>query len=177
VTHDIKKYALLMLKRNGYVLEQILSPHVILTSSEHIELCAIAKQCITRYHAKHYLGFADTTWKQFAKDETPRIKPLLYTFRVLLTGIHLMRTGELEANIVTLNETANLPYLTDLVARKSAEAELATVPTADMPMLEHEYHRLVGALEDAMALSSLPAEPTGRAALDDFLVRVRLAEG
>ena len=29
---------------------------------------------------------------------------------MLLTGIHLMRTGEVEANLVRLNEVAKLPY-------------------------------------------------------------------
>jgi hypothetical protein len=33
-----------------------------------------------------------------------RVKSLLYVFRVLLTGIHLICTGEIEANLVTLNE-------------------------------------------------------------------------
>ena len=35
-----------------------------------------------------------------------RVKPLLYVYRVLLTGIRLMRTGEIEANLITLNEVS-----------------------------------------------------------------------
>ncbi len=53
----------------------------------------IAAQCITRHHAHHYLGFAETQWKLFQKENPPRVKPLLYVYRVLLTGIHLMQTG------------------------------------------------------------------------------------
>ena len=45
---------------------------------------------------------------------------MLYVYRVLLTGIHLMRTGEVEANLVTLNEEFRLAYIADLVARKLA---------------------------------------------------------
>jgi len=44
--------------------------------------------------------------------------PINIVYRVLLTGIHLMRTGEVEANLVTLNEEFRLPYLAELVARK-----------------------------------------------------------
>ena len=73
---------------------------------------------ITRHHAHHYLGFAHTQWRLFEKEEPRRVKPLLYVFRVLLTGIYLMRSGEVEANLVTLNETFRLPYVPDLVARK-----------------------------------------------------------
>ena len=41
-------------------------------------------------------------------------------YRVLLTGIHLMRTGQVEANLLTLNEDMRLPFIPDLVARKVA---------------------------------------------------------
>lgn len=77
---------------------------------------------ITRHHSHHYFGFAETQWKLFLKTLPRRVKPLLYVYRVLLTGIHLMRTGEVEANLVTLNEEFRLPYIADLVARKLAWA-------------------------------------------------------
>ena len=99
VTHDAKKFFTLMLKKNGYVLEQLLSPLVIYTTPEHAELKDIASACITRHHSHHYLGFAGNQWKLLEKENPPRIKPLLYLFRVLLTGIHLMKTGEIEANL------------------------------------------------------------------------------
>jgi predicted nucleotidyltransferase len=106
VTHDAKKFFTLMLRRNGYVLEQLLSPLVVETSPEHEELKSLASGCITKHHAHHYLGFAASQWKLFSKESQPRVKPLLYVYRVLLTGIHLMRTGEVEANLVRLNESA-----------------------------------------------------------------------
>src|SRR5437763_281403 len=103
VTHDAAKFMRLMLKKNGYVLEQLLSPLVVSTSKEHEELKALAASCITKHHAHHYLGFAGTQWGLFTKENPARIKPLLYVYRVLLTGIYLMRTGVVEANLVTLN--------------------------------------------------------------------------
>ena len=88
VTHDASKFFTLMLKRNGYVLEQIFSPLVVFATPEYEELKSIAADCITKHHPHHYLGFAATQWKLFGKDSPPRVKPLLYVFRVLLTGIH-----------------------------------------------------------------------------------------
>jgi uncharacterized protein len=93
VTHDAKKFFSLMLKKNGYVLEQVFSPLIVHTTPEHAELKEIARNCITKHHAHHYFGFAETQWKLFAKENPPRVKPLLYVYRVLLTGIHLMQTG------------------------------------------------------------------------------------
>lgn len=174
VTHDAAKFFHLMLKRNGYVLEQLLSPLVVYTTPEHEELKAISKNCITKHHAHHYLGFADTQWKLFAKESPPRVKPLLYTFRVLLTGIHLMNTGEVEANLNVLNDWAKLSYLDELIDRKVYGAEKGVLDSADIGFFQIEYHRLSLELEELHASSKLPESPTGHSALNDLLVRLRL---
>lgn len=179
VTHDAKKFFGLMLKKNGYVLEQLLSPLVVYTTPEHEELKSIAKDCITRFHAHHYLGFAATQWKLFRKPVTsgegpPKVKPLLYVYRVLLTGIHLMRTGEVEANLLTLNEMAKLPYINELVERKLAGPEKGRLDAADLEFHEQEYERLVAELETAMEKSTLSEHSRSKAALNDLLIRLRL---
>jgi len=176
VTHDAKKFFSLLLKKNGYVLEQVLSPLIVHTTPEHEELKVIAKDCITKHHAHHYLGFAETQWKLFQKESPPRVKPLLYVYRVLLTGIHLMQTGEVQANLVKLNETAKLPYIDDLIQRKIAGAEKERLTDADLDFHRTEYERLRGKLEDAYQASTLPEGPGGSAALHDLLVRLRLGD-
>jgi uncharacterized protein len=174
VTHDAKKLFKLMLKKNGYVLEQLLSPLVVHTTPEHEELKSIAKDCITRHHAHHYVGFAATQWKLFRKDDPPRVKPLLYVYRVLLTGIHLMQTGEVEANLLKLNETVKLPYVDDLVARKVSGPEKGRLDIADVEFHEREYQRLVAKLEESSGCTTLPEDAIGHRDLDELLVRLRL---
>ncbi|NER36110.1 MAG: nucleotidyltransferase domain-containing protein [Oscillatoria sp. SIO1A7] len=174
VTHDIKKFFSLLLKKNGYVLEQLYSPLVLQSSSAYQELKEIASGCITRHHAHHYLGFARTQWRLFAKESPQRAKPLLYVFRVLLTGIYLMRTGSIEANLVKLNEEFRLPYVPELIARKMAGGEGAFLPEADVAFYQEEFDRLYRQLEENSAASSLPDKPNGKKALNDLLVRSRL---
>ena len=41
VSHDVRKFFGLLLKKNGYVLEQLFSPLVVHTTPEHEELKAI----------------------------------------------------------------------------------------------------------------------------------------
>lgn len=176
VTHDAAKFFNLMLRRNGYVLEQIFSPLVVFTTPEHDRLKAIASHCITRHHAHHYLGFAATQWKLFAKESPPRVKPLLYVYRVLLTGIHLMRTGEVEANLTRLNKSAKLTFLDDLIAQKRTGPEKGTLATFDLNFHQRQYERLVKELETAHEQSSLPEMPSARPALNDLLVRLRLSD-
>ena len=55
VSHDVKKFFRLLLKKNGYVLEQLYSPLIVHTTPEHAELKEIAKGCITRHHS-HLTG-------------------------------------------------------------------------------------------------------------------------
>ena len=130
---------------------------------------------ITRHHSHHYFGFAETQWKLFLKESPRRVKPLLYVYRVLLTGIHLMRTGVIEANLATLNADFRLPYIAELIERKT-KGEKTTLTDADTAFHEAEYHRLRVELQTAHDASTLPETPdeTTRQALNDLLVRVRL---
>ena len=176
VSHDVRKFFGLLLKKNGYVLEQLFSPLIVHTTPEHAELKELARSCVTKHHSHHYFGFAETQWKLFLKSSPRRVKPLLYVYRVLLTGIHLMRTGELEANLVTLNQEFQLPYIPDLVARKLAGPEKSKLQDADIAFHEAEYQRLrteLQAAHDASSLPELPSDQT-RSALNELLVRVRL---
>lgn len=174
VTHDAKKFFGLMLKRNGYVLEQLYSPLIVQTTPEHEELKRLAKGCITRFHAHHYLGFAQTQWKLFEKDEPHRVKPLLYVYRVLLTGIYLMRTGEVEANLVHLNKVFKLGYIGELIAQKLSGTEHGAVQSGDMAFYRSEYERLLALLESERDASSLLAETDARQSVNDFLISIRL---
>jgi predicted nucleotidyltransferase len=174
VTHDAKKFFDLLLRRNGYVLEQLYSPLIVHTTPAHDELKAIARGCFTRHHRHHYRGFAETQWQLFRKESPVRVKPLLYVYRVLLTGVHLMRSGELEANLVLLNEIYRLPQLPELILRKTTGAEKGTLPEGDLEFHEREFHRLVELLEESAEASTLPEAPTARTALHDLLVRLRL---
>lgn len=174
VTHDIKKFFSLLLKKNGYVLEQLYSPLIVHTNPEHQELKAIAKGCITRHHSHHYLGFARTQWRLFGKECPRRIKPLLYVYRVLLTGIHLMKTGEVEANLLKLNEEFRLSYISDLITQKLTSAEKSPIEEADLAFYRGEYERLYEELEQASQLSELPPAPSAKEALNDMLIRLRM---
>ena len=170
VTHDLAKFARLMLRRNGYVLEQVLSPLVVVSTPEHAELVALAKGCITKWHAHHYRGFARTQWEFFEKKR--ELKPLLYTFRVLLTGINLMRTGVVQAD---LRELPGGPsYLPELMAAK-AEAEHAPLEGPAFEQLAADVLELQKVLDEAEAASNLPDRPSAEPGLHELLLKARLS--
>jgi uncharacterized protein len=174
VTHDARKFFALLLRDNGYVLEQLYSPLVVWTTPEHAELKRIARGCITRRCVRHYAGFAAGQWRRFEQEEPRRVKPLLYTYRVLLTGIHLMRTGRVVSSLPECAAEMRLPYLDELIARKTSGAEHGVLEDADVAFHRAEYLRLNALLVDAAERSHLPDASTARAALHDLLLRLRL---
>jgi predicted nucleotidyltransferase len=173
-THDVLKYFNLLFQKSGNLLEQIYSPLILATHPLHDELKAVTRQYITRHHVHHYLGFSKSQWELFSKENPRRVKPLLYTFRVLLSGIHLMRTSEVEACLPNLNEIYPLPYVPELIARKLAGGEQGTLNDTDVAFYQREYDRLRGDLETAHAQSPLPDTPPSRDALNTLLLKIRL---
>jgi predicted nucleotidyltransferase len=171
VSHDLLKFAKLLNSRNGYVLEQLLSPLVVVTTDLHAALTELAPGLITRNHTYHYLGFSHSQEKLYAK--TGELKPALYTLRVLLTGIHLMRTGQLQTDLGVLG--TSLAYLPDLIAAKR-EAEHGPFPPGVTARLAADIPRLRAELEAARDASALPDRPDEAtvSALHDLIVRTRL---
>jgi predicted nucleotidyltransferase len=171
VSHELGKYLRLLVKNNGYILEQILSPLVVTGQDFLDELCPLARRCITRHHYHHYRGFFATQRGFLAKQEPKVVKTLLYSYRVLLTGIHLLRTGEVEANLPRLAEDYRQPYLADLIAQKREEKGPAL--NLDWPFHDKQLNELESAMDKAFAESKLP-EDRDRQAINRFLVERRL---
>lgn len=173
VSHDAGKYLNLLVRNNGYVLEQIFSPIVVMGQEFLSELRPLAQRCITRHHYHHYRGFYATQRKLIAKEEPKRAKPVLYAYRVLMTGIHLLRTGEVEANLLRLNKHFDFGFLDELIARKVG-GENTSVGDFDWPFHEARLSELEAALDQAFAESKLP-EDREREPVNKLLVRLRLS--
>ncbi len=173
VAHDVRKFARMMTNHNGYVLEQLYSPLVVITTPAHEELCELGKGCITRPTVRHYLGFASGRRKRLREPE-PTVKHLLYAYRVLLTGIHLMESGEVVANVTTLNEHFRLNEVSELVLRKQHGAEAMALDEREVEAYDERLGALERRLLKAHEQSRLPEEPTSTAALDDWVVTLRL---
>jgi hypothetical protein len=172
VAHDVKKFIALMLNKNGYVLEQLYSPLIVQGGPGFAELRALGQGCITCHVYHHYQGFSRKQIERYECESPRRVKTLLYVYRVLLTGIHLLETGRVEANLPRLNETFRLPFIPDLIAQKVREKAVLT--ETDRAVHEAASPRLQARLETAFQASSLPEMPLNQAALNDFLVRIRL---
>jgi predicted nucleotidyltransferase len=122
----------------------------------------------------HYLGFARGR-RQRLREPAPTVKHLLYAYRVLLTGIHMMRTGEVVANLSSLERIFCVEGLLMLMERKRAGAEAMALAGGEIAEHENRLDTLEEELFTTHEKSSLPEVPTTAAALEDLVVRQRLA--
>jgi predicted nucleotidyltransferase len=171
VSHEVGKFLRLLVKNNGYVLEQIFSP-IVVTGQEFLdELKPIAGRCITRFHYHHYRGFYATQRKLLEKETVKKAKSLLYAYRVLLTGVNLLNTGRVETDVRLLCDDAKLGFIPDLIsAKKEEKIELANL---DWEFHARKLDSLERKLEEAFEKSKLP-ESRDVEAVNDLLVRLRL---
>jgi len=172
VSHEVGKYLRLLGTNNGYVLEQIFSP-LILSGSDFLkQLRPLAARCVTRRCYHHYRGFLQTQRKLMDKQPELRAKTLLYAYRVVMSGIHLLQSGEVEAHLPTLNEKFQATFIPELIERK-AMAETGTLNGVDCEFHRAELDRWEYRLGEAFAASPLP-DDAPRDEMHEFLVALRL---
>ncbi|MDY3551613.1 nucleotidyltransferase domain-containing protein [Gemmata sp. JC717] len=161
VAHEAGKYLRMLSKHNGYVLEQVFSPLVAHGADFLARLRPVAAKCVTKHCHNHYRGFLHTQRNQFEKESPKRAKTLLYAYRVALTGVHLLETGEVETHLPTLNERFKLPFIPELIERK-AGAEFGALSAVDVEFhtrqLTEWEHRLAAAHEASTLPTDAPAD-------------------
>ncbi|MGI4787601.1 MAG: nucleotidyltransferase domain-containing protein [Janthinobacterium lividum] len=173
VGHEIAKYLRLLVKPNGYVLEQILSPLIVLTLPAHDELRTLAQESLSKRLYHHYAGFAKGEWRDYQKPGVGKtVKRLLYLHRVLMTGIVLLTEGVVEANLQSLNTRFDLDLEPLLAMKTQEQAEITGDDSGYTSAIADLFERL----ELAREQSTLPKEVPNRAAINDFLVHLRLAQ-
>ena len=136
------------------------------------ELRQIGRGCIIRHLFHHYRGFAVTK-----RQDLVTVKDLLYAYRVYLTGIHVLWSGVVEANLSVLNGEYPVDGLDELIERKRAGGEHGRLSAGEASAHEAALDRLGSRLEEAFASSRLPDEPTTVAELDAYVIRARMELG
>jgi predicted nucleotidyltransferase len=159
VSHEFGKFCRLLAKSNANCLEQVFSPHVIWDPLMLLdELKSACKPLICKKIWRHYDGFWRQQAKRYSEKSWKRLRQLLYGYRVLLTGIHMMHTGHVEANLRVLNVGMYHSRIADdLIAMKQSGESEVDDDMASMAMEEH--NELARILEHAAQSSHLPREP------------------
>lgn len=159
-----------ILNGNGNFLERVLGRTVLGALPELAELRPLVRAAVSRRVYRHYRGFAASQQKRL--EEEPTVKRLLYVLRTALTGTHLLRTGELETDLVVLADAYDLRDARALVAVKRDGERTAADPAmlaSWRPRLAH----VLATLDAARGRSVLPEEPRGVPDLEAWLIELR----
>lgn len=175
VVHDLRKFAAMLVRHNGYAMEQLFSPLVLVGGPLLEELRTLALDCLTRPTVRHFLGFASGRRHRLAEPGAT-VKHLLYAYRVLLSGLHLMEERRIEAHLGTLHARYGLPQVEALMERKRTGAERMELLPGEVEAHAPQLDALTARLERSAERSGLPLEPRGAAALEQFVIDLRLSE-
>ena len=173
-TNEAGSALALLLNGNGNMLERILSPFQLTLTDEMLELQELARRSVSRLFIRHYAGFFRGCQREHEREATA--KTMLYSYRVALTGVHLLRSGVLEPNLTVLAPTFGYHDVADLVALKEAGTEHGPLPDDLDQHHRRRWPELEQALIDAEAESTLPAAAPNGSDIEAWLILRRLAE-
>lgn len=154
---DIQAYELVKVLRmlcsaNGNVVEMLLNP---LRLYKHPRWGAwlryFARQCLTKRLVNYYRGYATSQRKRAMQNRGG--KALVYTYREIFSGIHLMQTGEIIFDFGDLRKRVD--YQSDLLDWALRNRHTPTSPD-QMKIFEKEWQELTVRLDVEVEKSSLP---------------------
>jgi uncharacterized protein len=173
-TNELGRALALLLSGNGNMLERILSPIQLFDSPELAELQLLARDAISKRFARHYGGFFKGCCREHELRRTA--KTMLYSYRAAMTGVHLLRSGVLEANVMTLAPHYGFDDVAELVALKGSGAEHGPLPNDLHAHHVSRWPALQTMLDEAEADSTLPEISANVDAIEAWLVARRLAD-
>lgn len=176
VAHDVLKFVTLMTKRNGYVLEQLYSPLVVQGGEWLEELRELARASVIRPLYYHYRGFYHNQHKLIVAGQYTT-KAMLYAYRVLLSGIHVLKTAQIEANLPNLLLEHPQSGVDTLLELKRQGKEKALLEEDQLHFHLASLAQLEKSLDKNFQESPLPESVENYEALSDYVVRVRKALG
>ncbi len=172
---EVGKGLQLLVNGNGNLLERLLSPFQLYPGPELEQLQALARGAVSKRCARHYQGFFKGMCREHERAERPRAKSLLYAYRVALTGIHLLRTGELVSDLRVLAPRLGYPDALALIGLKVLGAEKGAVSPEIDALHRAAWPALEADLQLAVEQSPLPGEAANEPACEAWLVDLRCA--
>ncbi|PRQ08056.1 nucleotidyltransferase domain-containing protein [Enhygromyxa salina] len=172
-TNELSQALRLLIKGNGNLHERLATPFQLVESQLVAELQDLGLRARSRASHGHYRGYLHGMRREHLKQDPPRAKSLLYTFRVALTGIHLLETGELVAHLPSLAPEYGFAEVLELAEVKIAGAEKEPAPEPLATELRARWPELEERLDAARDRSPLPEQATNVDEIEAWLVARR----
>lgn len=160
VSHSLLKYIHLLTRRpNGYIIEQVLSPLVVVQQPMFEDIKRLAERTLCKELKYHFGGFFRNQTKLLQNKSNKEIKLTLYQARIICTSIHLARFGTIDSNLISANQKVNIfdqAKLQELVDLKMA-GEKNNFPDQDIKQYWYDQiESKIQLMEDEFNSSRLP---------------------
>lgn len=173
-SNEIEQALRLLIKGNGNMLERIFSPYQLFETEESVRLKKMKDAYISQRLFHHYFGFFQKKCNEFTKSDLYPIKPLLYIYRVALTGIHLLKTGEVIGDVRKLAPEYGFNEVAELIKIYSSTSEKKCLDKASASQFVARWPKLEKKLQDALCNSCISEVPGNADACSDLLIEIRL---
>lgn len=173
-SNEILGVLLGVVKGNGNYIERIVGRTLLLESPHLAGLQELTRGALSRRVYGHYKGFSTSQLHELERSTAKTAKLLLYVFRTLLTGVHMLRTGELVTDLYQLIGEYELPEVARLIEAKRA-GEKMVLGREEVEAWTSQIPPLYERMEKARDGSILPETPVNVAELDRWLVELRRA--
>lgn len=109
VSHSLLKYIHLISKQpNGYIMEQLFSPLVVITTELHQALQNLSKSTISKELSLHFGGFYKNQKRLAESHKLKEVKLVLYQARIIVSSAYLARTGQIQSNLILANNEVKI---------------------------------------------------------------------
>jgi len=162
-----------VVKGNGNYVERFLSGYLVSWIPEAEELAGLVKGSLSRRLHRHYHGFATQQHQAWERGGRSSAKKLLYVLRTALTGVHVLREGEVVTDVTRLLDRYGLGEAAALVEQKK-RGEKTELPARLREAWAGRVGEVFALLDRALVDSPLPEESANGPALEQWLIAARL---
>ena len=159
---ELQKFLALALKANPNVLETLYSPVIVIATDLGQELLDLREAFLSRLVFQTFNGYVMSQFKKMQADirnqGTVKWKHVMHLLRLLMSGIHVLRTGEIAIDVGDQRD------------------RLLSIKRGEAPWEETEAWRLAlhREFEEAATQSRLPDRPDYEK-VNQFLVKARMS--
>lgn len=161
----------MLLRGSGSALERIMAPRQIGDEADRGPLRRIARGVLCRRFYSYYRNNCKRVLRDCEENaDHVTVRHLLSAFRSALTGVHLLRTGEIELDLRKLADDYELRSIPTLIAQH-ADQSSAQLERPDR--WKHLLVQLRTMLDEALDASVLPIDPDHPRGAEDYLLDMR----
>jgi predicted nucleotidyltransferase len=159
-----------LLRGDGSTLERILAPRHLIRGDDLRRLQKVSRGVICRRFYNYYKNFAKGVSRDFVETSDRSVRHILGVYRTALTGVHLLRTGTVEVDLMTLARKYRLTRIQELVDAYRDKAQARLKPTNPWINRIVKLHSL---MEEAVETTKLPTDPDNPGAVEEYLLDMR----